>query len=69
MGPELRIPNAAAQTRIVSGGPFGRAKESLSRHLKYMAGARILEFESYILKRVKYEARSKTARYREVSQI
>jgi hypothetical protein len=48
MGSELRIPNAAAQTRIVSGGPFGRAKESLSRHLKYMAGARILEFESYM---------------------
>jgi hypothetical protein len=48
MGSELRIPNAAAQTRIVSGGPFGRAKESLSRHLKYMAGARIPEFESYM---------------------
>jgi hypothetical protein len=48
MESELRIPNAAAQTRRVSGGPFGRAKESLSRHLKYMAGARISEFESYM---------------------
>ena len=43
------IPNAAAQTRIVSGGPFGQTKESLSRHLKYMAGAQILlEFKSYM---------------------
>jgi hypothetical protein len=44
----LGIPNAAPQTRIVSGGPFGRAKGSLSRHLKYMAGTRIPEFESYM---------------------
>jgi hypothetical protein len=49
MGSELRIPNAAAQTRIVSGGPFGRPKGSLSRNLKYMAGACIAEFGSYML--------------------
>ena len=46
-GSELRISDAAAQTRIVSGGPVGRAKVSLSRDLNYMAGARIPEFESY----------------------
>jgi len=68
MGSELRIPNAAAQTRIVSGGPFGRAKESLSRHLKYMAGARIPEFESS--QSVSNASHMKVAaRYREVSQI
>ena len=46
-GSELRISDAAAQTRIVSGGAVGRAKVSLSRDLNYMAGARIPEFESY----------------------
>src|SRR5260370_32294094 len=46
-GSELRISDAGAQTRIVSGGPVGQTKRRLSRHLKYMAGARIPEFESY----------------------
>jgi hypothetical protein len=44
--PELRISEAAAQTRIVSGDPFGQAERRLSRDLNYMAGARIREFES-----------------------
>jgi hypothetical protein len=44
-GSELRISDAGAQTRIVSGGPVGRAKVSLSRDLNYTAGARIPEFE------------------------
>ena len=39
-GSELRISDAGAQTRIVLGGPIGRAKVSLSRDLNYMAGAR-----------------------------
>jgi hypothetical protein len=43
---ELRIPNAAAQTRIVSGGEFLPGQRELSRHLKYMARARLPEFES-----------------------
>ena len=42
-GSELRISDAGAQTRIVSGGLVGRAKVSLSRDLNYMAGARIPE--------------------------
>jgi hypothetical protein len=46
-GSELRISYAGGQTRIVSGGPVGRAQVSLSRDLNYMAGARIREFESY----------------------
>jgi hypothetical protein len=45
--PKLRVRNAAAQTRIVSGGEFGRGGRELSRHFKYMACARIPEFESY----------------------
>ena len=45
--PERHFPSGAAQTRIVSGGPFGRTNESLSRHLKYMDRGRIPEFESY----------------------
>jgi hypothetical protein len=44
--PELRIPNAAAQTRIVSGGEFWPSRRELSRYLKYLALARIPEFES-----------------------
>src|SRR4051812_609862 len=47
-GSELPIPMPAAQTRIVSGGPFGQAERRLSRDLKYMAGARIPEFESHM---------------------
>src|SRR6266478_4453712 len=47
-GPELRIPNAAAQTRMVSAGGFWPSKRQLSQHLKYMARARISEFESYM---------------------
>src|SRR5260221_14102371 len=45
-GPELRIPTAAAQTRIISGGEVWPIQRELSRHLKYMARARISEFES-----------------------
>ena len=44
--PELRIPGTAAQTRIVSAGEFRPSQRELSRHLKYMARARIPEFES-----------------------
>src|SRR5258706_11831667 len=44
--PELRIPTAAAQTRVVSGGEVWPIQRELSRHLKYMARARISEFES-----------------------
>jgi hypothetical protein len=44
---ELRIPNAAAQTRMVSGGEFWPIQRKLSRHLKYIARVRIPEFESY----------------------
>src|SRR5258708_37200494 len=47
--PELRIPTAAAQTRVVSGGEVWPIQRELSRHLKYMARARISEFESYHL--------------------
>ena len=43
-----RVPNAAAETRIVSGGRFGPAKGELSRDLRYMASARIPQFESYM---------------------
>jgi hypothetical protein len=45
--PELRIPSAAAQARIVSGGEFWPSQRELSRLFKYMACARIPEFESY----------------------
>jgi endonuclease YncB( thermonuclease family) len=48
-GSEPRIPNAAAQTRIVSGGAFWPSQGELSRHLKYIARARIPEFESHHL--------------------
>src|SRR5216684_546287 len=41
--PELRIPTAAAQTRVVSGGEVWPIQRELSRHLKYMARARISE--------------------------
>ena len=44
-GSEPRIPNAAAQTRIVSGGAFWPSQGELSRHLKYIARARIPEFD------------------------
>jgi len=40
--------NAAAQTRMVSAGGFWPSKRQLSQHLKYMARARISEFESYM---------------------
>src|SRR5258706_3415770 len=43
---ELRLANAAAQTRMVSGGPFWPNQRELSRHLKYIALERIPEFES-----------------------
>jgi hypothetical protein len=36
----------AAQTRMVSGGEFWPIQRELSRHLKYIARARIPEFES-----------------------
>ena len=36
----------AAQTRMVSGAEFWRSQWELSQHLKYMALARIPEFES-----------------------
>src|SRR5260221_14722999 len=45
-GPELRIPTAAAQTRIISGGEVWSIQRELSQYLKYMARARISEFES-----------------------
>ncbi len=44
--PELRIPGTAAQTRMVSAGEFWPSQRQLSRYLKYMARARISEFES-----------------------
>src|SRR5260221_1533176 len=44
--PDLRTPIAAAQTRVVSGGEVWPIQRELSRHLKYMARARISEFES-----------------------
>src|SRR6266550_5761723 len=44
--PELRMPGTAAQTRMVSAGEFWPSQWELSRHLKYMARARIPEFES-----------------------
>jgi len=44
--PELRTPNAAAQTPTVSGGAFWPSRGELSRHFKYMPRARISEFES-----------------------
>jgi hypothetical protein len=34
--PELRIPKAAAQTRIVSGGEFRPSQRGLSRYFKYI---------------------------------
>src|SRR6266540_5591651 len=37
--PELRTPNAAAQTRTVSGGAFWPSRGESSRHFKYMARA------------------------------
>jgi hypothetical protein len=43
---QAAYPNTAAQTRIVSGGAFWPIRGELSQHLKYMAGARIFEFES-----------------------
>jgi hypothetical protein len=58
---ELRIPNAAAQTRIVSGGEFWPIERELSRHLKYIARVRIPEFESYhpshAVQSLRYESR------------
>jgi hypothetical protein len=39
-------PGTAAQTRMVSAGAFWPSRGELSRHLKYMARARISEFES-----------------------
>jgi hypothetical protein len=39
---------AAAQRRILSGGAFWPSRGELSRHLKYIARARISEFESYM---------------------
>jgi hypothetical protein len=45
--PELRIRNAAARTRIVSGGWLWPGRRELSRYFKYMARGRIPEFESY----------------------
>jgi hypothetical protein len=47
--PELRIRSAAAQTRIVSAGRLWPGRRELSRLFKYMACARIPEFESYSL--------------------
>jgi len=44
--PELCIRNAAAQTRIVSGGWLWPGRRELSRHFKYMACVRTPEFES-----------------------
>jgi hypothetical protein len=45
--PELRIRNAAAQTRIVSGGWLWPGRRELSCYFKYMARGRIPEFESH----------------------
>jgi hypothetical protein len=45
-GPGLRIPTAAAQTRVVSAGEFRPSRGELSRHLKHIAFAWIPEFES-----------------------
>ena len=47
-GSELRISDVAAQTRMSLVARSARQRGSLSRHLKYMAGARIPEFESYV---------------------
>jgi hypothetical protein len=57
--PELRIPNAAAQTRMVSGGEFWPSQRELSQHLNYMARARIFEFESSAPVNAHYGRRSK----------
>jgi hypothetical protein len=46
-GVRAAYPNAAAQTRIVSGGAFWPSQGELSRHLKYIARPRIPEFESH----------------------
>ena len=43
---QLGIAGAAAQTRMVSAGEFWPSQQELSRDLKYMARARIPEFES-----------------------
>jgi hypothetical protein len=59
-------PHRAAQTRLVSGGPIWPSRGELSPHLKYMADARILEFESsqpsqpVRSPRLTYECRSTT---------
>jgi len=45
--PELRIRNAAARTRIVSGGWLWPGRRELSCYFKYMARGRIPEFESH----------------------
>ena len=45
---QLGIAGAAAQTRMVSAGDFWPSQQELSRDLKYMARARIPEFESYM---------------------
>jgi hypothetical protein len=45
--PELRIRNAAARPRIVSGGWLWPGRRELSCYFKYMARGRISEFESY----------------------
>jgi hypothetical protein len=45
--PEPRIRNAAAHTRIVSGGRLWQARRELSCYFKYMACGRIPEFESH----------------------
>jgi hypothetical protein len=45
---QLGIAGAAAQTRMVSAGEFWPSRQELSRELKYMARARIPEFESYM---------------------
>src|SRR5712691_9325342 len=44
--PELHVRNTAAQTGTVSAGELWPSKKGLSQHLKYMARARISEFES-----------------------
>jgi hypothetical protein len=46
-GPSCVSANAAAQTRIVSDGRLWPGRRELSRYFKYMARARIPEFESY----------------------
>jgi len=45
---QLGIAGAAAQTGMVSAGEFWPSQQELSRDLKYMARARIPEFESYM---------------------